>query len=352
MRRIYSFLIIILMVSALPVFAQKGTRIKSKIVSTDNTPLQGAIVSVVGTSSSVVSDENGAFELTTDLSKGTLRIVAGGFYTREYPLKSGVIPREIVLVPERFSDYAGTTQFPFYSERRDNRSAVNVSLDRRDMKNTLSADLAWQDEISGLQVIKKSGMPGEGAFFNLRGIHTLNADNAPLLVINGIPYLYNTDVSGVLNGYSRDALFGYNVNDIKSITALKGAEASLYGSLGSNGVILIETQQATSDNLNTRISFTGSYGVSMPQSGIPTLNASQYANYLQDVGMTRYSSAADLRADYPFLNPGVNSYSYLFDNDIDWTKEITRKAFVTDNIFRIEGGDEIAKYNIYNVSTR
>ena len=89
MRRIYSFLIIILMVSALPVFAQKGTRIKSKIVSTDNTPLQGAIVSVVGTSSSVVSDENGAFELTTDLSKGTLRIVAGGFYTREYPLKSG-----------------------------------------------------------------------------------------------------------------------------------------------------------------------------------------------------------------------------------------------------------------------
>ena len=71
MRRIYSFLIIILMVSALPVFAQKGTRIKSKIVSTDNTPLQGAIVSVVGTSSSVVSDENGAFELTTDLSKGT-----------------------------------------------------------------------------------------------------------------------------------------------------------------------------------------------------------------------------------------------------------------------------------------
>ena len=69
MRRIYSFLIIILMVSALPVFAQKGTRIKSKIVSTDNTPLQGAIVSVVGTSSSVVSDENGAFELTTDLSK-------------------------------------------------------------------------------------------------------------------------------------------------------------------------------------------------------------------------------------------------------------------------------------------
>ena len=53
-----------------------------------------------------------------------------------------------------------------------------------------------------------------------------------------------------------------------------------------------------------------------------------------------------MRNDYPFLNPGRNAYSYLFDNNIDWNKEITRSAFVTDNVFRIEGGDEIAKYNI------
>ena len=214
MRRIYSFLIILLMMSAIPAFAQKGGVIKSRIVSTDNTPLQGAIVSVVGTSSSAISDENGNFELTTDQRKGTLRIVANGYYTREYPLKKRVIPREIVLVPDNFSYYAGTTQYPFYSERRDTRSAINASLDRRDMKNSISADLAWQDGISGLQVVKKSGMPGEGAFFNLRGIHTLVADNAPLLVINGIPYFYNSDVSNVINGYSRDALFGYNANDI------------------------------------------------------------------------------------------------------------------------------------------
>lgn len=69
MRRIYSFLVIILLMSVIPVFAQKGTVIKSRIVSTDNTPLQGAIVSVVGTSSSVVSDEKGEFELSTDLKK-------------------------------------------------------------------------------------------------------------------------------------------------------------------------------------------------------------------------------------------------------------------------------------------
>ena len=345
MRRIYAFLLILLTTAALPAFAQDNT-IRAKITGIDNTPLQGAIVSVVGTAESVISDENGAFELKLPAGKGTLRIVAEGYYMREYPLKKSVIPARIVMVPENATDYAGTTQLPLYEERRDNRSAVNASLDRKDMKNYLSADLSWQDGVAGLQVVHKSGMPGEGAYFNLRGTHTFTAENTPLLVVNGIPFLFNSDVSSVINGYSRDALFGFNANDIKSITVLKGAEAAMYGSLASNGVILVETQQATSDNLNTRISFTGSYGASLSKRGLPFLDAMQYRNYLQDIGMTRYSSMADLQNDYPFLRSGDNAYSYLFCNNTDWTKEITRTAFVTDNVFRIEGGDEIAKYNI------
>ncbi|MCD7709767.1 MAG: TonB-dependent receptor plug domain-containing protein, partial [Porphyromonadaceae bacterium] len=346
MRKIYSLLIVLLLMGGVPVGAQqKGNVIKSRVVGTDQLPLEGAIVSIVGTSVSEISDENGEFEVVAESRKGTLRVVANGYYTREYPLRKNAVPKEIVLVPESFTDYAGTTQLPFYSERRDTRNAIDATLDHKDMKNTLSTDLAWQDGIAGLQVTQKSGMPGEGSYFNLRGIHSLVAENTPLLVINGIPYLFSSDVSSVINGYSRDALFGYNANDIKSITTLKGAEAAMYGSLGSNGVILIETQQATSDNLNTRVSFTGTYGVSMPKKSIPTLNASQYTNYLQDVGMTRYGSSGDLVNDYPFLSSETNMYSYLFDNDIDWNDEVTRTAFVTDNVFRIEGGDEIAKYN-------
>lgn len=346
MKRIYCFLVILLAIAVVPAFAQSGNKYRAKVVGADNAPLQGAIITVLGATGSAITDEEGNFELSVTGDKGTLRIVAEGFYTREYPLESRVIPKEIVMVPVSAVDYSGTSNLPFYEERRDNRSAINASLDHKDMKNYLSADLAWQDGIAGLQVMRKSGMPGEGAYFNLRGIHTLSADNAPLLVVNGIPYLYNSDVSNVVNAYSRDALFGFNANDIKSITALKGAEAAMYGSLGSNGVILIETQQATSDNLNTRISFTGNYGVNLRQKSLPFLNASQYRDYLQDIGMTRYGSMSNLQTDYPFLRAGENAYSYIFNNNTDWVSETTRPAFVTDNIFRIEGGDEIAKYNI------
>ena len=64
----------------------------------------------------------------------------------------------------------------------------------------------------------------------------------------------------MINGFSRDIFQAYNIQDIQNITVLKGAEASMYGSMGSNGVILIETDGATSDNLDTRSAFMGSMG--------------------------------------------------------------------------------------------
>ena len=120
----------------------------------------------------------------------------------------------------------------------------------------------------------------------------------------------------------------------------------MYGSLGSNGALLIETEQATSDNLETRISFSGQYGLSWPGRSLPVLNVSQVQNYLREIGMTRYDMITALYTDYPFLQNEENYYSYLFNNTTDWRGLVQNRAFITDNTFRVEGGDEIAKYNI------
>ena len=74
-----------------------------------------------------------------------------------------------------------------------------------------------------------------------RGIRSFVGSNAPLVVINGVPYLPDSRESQLINGFSRDIFQAYNIQDIQNITVLKGAEASMYGSMGSNGVILIET---------------------------------------------------------------------------------------------------------------
>lgn len=321
-------------------------KLTGKVLGTDGQPVEGAIISFSTGTASAVTDKNGIYSLDKPGNKCYMKIVATGFYSKEYPMNEKVIPKNIFMVPVTEVMYNGMVQLPDMSLFRQNKSTVIQGVEKKDMKKGFTIDLAIQDEIPGLRVVNKSGMPGEGSFMNLRGIHSIVAGNNPLIVINGIPYMGNDEVSKVISGYSRGQFFGYNTQDIKNVTVLKGAEASLYGSLGSNGVIHIETEQATSDNLETKISFTGQYGVSMPNRTIPVLGVSDFKTYMQDIGMTRYSMISSLHADYPFLQNTENYYSYLFNNNTNWIREVQSPSFVTDNVFRVEGGDEIAKYNI------
>ena len=326
-------------------------KLNSVVRGTDGMPVSGAIVSILGESTSVLTDENGAFTLETSADDALVSIQAEGYYAKSLPLR--LLQRKqqsptfhIVLTPESESLYNGRVETPYASLSREAKSALTVGIENKDFTSKLSLGAATRDQLSGLQVVEKSGMPGEGTYLNLRGIHSFVAENNPLIVINGVPYMGNQDVSGVVNAYSRDLLFGYSPRDIRSVTVLKGADAALYGSMGSNGVIMIETQQATSDNLDTRISFSGQYGFNLKPSAIPVMDATQYRNYLPDLGMTAYPTMASLTDDYPFLQNGPNMYSYLFNENTDWMNAIQRKGFMTENIFRVEGGDEIAKYNI------
>ena len=217
----------------------------------------------------------------------------------------------------------------------------------KDMEKSYDIDHAIKGKIPGLQVVGKSGMPGEGAYLNSGGIHSLYAANTPLIVVNGVPYMYDTKLSTAINGYSRSLFAALNINDIRSITLLTGSDAAKYGSLGSNGVLLIETEQATSDNLNTRISLCTQYGLHFKGRTVDVLDAGGYKNYLRSVGLSRYGQMGPLTTDYPFLQTSSDYPSaYIFNNNTDWQSEIYRPTLVTNNVFRVEGGDEIAKYNM------
>lgn len=344
MKKTRLYIIIIALCTILTASAQE-TIVKSTVKGTDGQPVSGAIVSVIGASNSAITDDNGEFTITTD--KGVmLSIKANGYYGIEVPAKLFKKAKSVTLIPSDEALYNGIVVTSTDEFARQYKPTTVNAVESKDFSEKLSVGGAIGNNVAGLQVIEKSGMPNEGAYMNVRGIHSFVAENNPLIVINGVPFLGNLDVSEVINGYSRDMLFGYDPKDIRSVTVLKGADAALWGSLGSNGVIMIETQQATSDNLDTRISFSGSYGFNFNQGTIPVLNSTQYKNYLQDIGMTRYSTMASLTADYPFLSNGSSVHSYLFNENTDWSDEINRTGFTTENLFRVEGGDEIAKYNI------
>jgi TonB-linked SusC/RagA family outer membrane protein len=319
--------------------------VEGVVLGPDKTPVVDAVVGFPG-SESVRTDNKRGFNVNNPKQATSLTVWASGYFEQAVPVK-GQDKLTIYLIPEDKLKYNQTTLLPYRKETGlpDNLTAKNVS--KKDvLPGSMSLDKALQGEVPGLLVTNKSGMTGEGAYFNLRGLRSLLADNAPLVVLNGIPLMPDKNESRLIGGYSRSIFQALNVYDIQDVTLLKGAETALYGSLGANGVLLIETDGAASDDLNTKISYYGQVGMNWNNKRLPMLNTKAYKSYLSDIGMTYYNDMEVFFANFPFLSDPDNNYAYLYNHNTDWQGTIQSNSLVTDHLFRVEGGDAIAKYDL------
>lgn len=311
-------------------------------------PVGEAVLTVPG-HGIVRTDAEGRFHIKNLKKWSTIRIQAQGYYQREL---------RVVGDQEGLDVYLTDLSKRQYNQTLLNGMAENTELAvttlgvqnvaKKDFAlGAVTLDKALQSQFTGLQVTQKSGMTGEGSHLALRGIRSLVAETNPLIVINGVPYMPDLHESGLIRGYSRSILQTMNPQDIANVTLLTGAEASAWGSLGSNGVLLIETDGAKSDDLNTRVSFLGSFGLNWQNNTLPLMNASQYKSYLSDIAMDYYGN--DMGAffsDFGFMASSSANMAHLYTFDTDWQDRILRRSTTQDYLFRVEGGDNIAKYDI------
>src|SRR5690606_23900487 len=268
----------------------------------------------------------------------TIRIWRPGYFESHIELLGRTI-FEVTQAGEGRANYVNIAEGVF-SERN---SHVLSDLDFR--SGAVDVEQVLTGEMAGLRVLNKSGMPSEGGLVNYRGVRSFDGDNTPLLVIDGVPVLSNMENSPIIGGYSRGLFAPFALNDIKKIRLLKGAETARYGSLGSNGVLLLET--SSSDDLETVVEFRGNYGIAHNYNTIPMLDGSNYKALLGNVGMTQYEDMGQLLTKFPFLRDDPSYYyTFLYNNETDWQDVIYRNAFVTDNHLRIKGGDAVAKYDL------
>ena len=331
-------------------WGQGGQKLTGKILSATNQPVEGAIGTVLNTMN-VITNKEGAFQFEVkDLSKaGEISVWAPGYFSVKQLIRerSNIV---ITLIPENQYKYNETMILPFRREGEmqleDYTAATNIA--KKDfMPGTTKIDRALTGQVAGLQVKRSSGMPGEGSYYNLRGIRTLTGDNAPLIVINGVPHMPDKTPSALIDGFTRDIFQFYHLQDIQNITILKGAEAAMYGSMGSNGVILIETDGTASNDLETRVSYYGSYGINWNDKRMPVMGLDDYKQYLADMGMTISKDPQNFYNNFPFMqNPNDPRYNYLYNNNTDWQDLIYKNTASTDHLFRVEGGDNIAKYDL------
>ena len=220
-------------------------------VSGEGVPFAGVFVK--GTTTGVSTDDEGRFSIDVVQGGAELLISSIGYVEQLFKAVPG---EELVvrLVPD--SQAIDETIVVAYGVQKKSSfvgSAAQVSGDKLSKMQSTNISKSLEGAVAGLQTSSSSGTPGSSASIIIRGLGSVSASQAPLLVVDGVPY------EGSLNSLP--------THDIESMTVLKDAAAnSMYGARGSNGVIIITTRRGTSDKI--RIEFDAKVGVN--SRGVPT----------------------------------------------------------------------------------
>lgn len=335
---------ILMIFAAMSVSAQETYNITGTVYNAvTKKPLSNVQVSSPDAKKSSITDSTGSFKLTLQKKNARISIINSDYFVQEIVLKKQqvlkvyLLPRNMTMQAEGYTSIDGRYETPY-------KAGTAVTVERKDLNiGVNSPDEGLHGKFAGLRVMSKGGVPGEGAALQLRGIRSMVGTNMPLIVIDGLPYLPSYDVSPTIKGFSKNIFMPVNMKEVTNITLLKGADAASYGSLGGNGILLIETEKAT--DLETKILFHTEEGISFLNKWIPLLNATQAKSYLGDIGENKYSNPEELVERLPFLKDDPNDKrNYMYANNTDWQKEIYKPAFLSENLLKIKGGDATAKY--------
>jgi TonB-linked SusC/RagA family outer membrane protein len=226
-------------------FAQKT--VTGVVSDSDGLPLPGATILVQGTTTGVTTDFDGNFSI--NVAEGqTLEFSFVGYETAAIAVGAGNVINVTLSLGTQLEEVI-VTSLGITREKRALGYAVS-EVDNTQIENRASGDVArvLSGKASGVQVTNQGGISGSGTSVVIRGLSTFSSSNQPLFVVDGVPFQSDTNAQGSFtsgnNGSSR--FLDLDPNNIESVNVLKGlAAATLYGSQGRNGVILITTKSGT-----------------------------------------------------------------------------------------------------------
>ncbi|MDI3320642.1 SusC/RagA family TonB-linked outer membrane protein [Pinibacter soli] len=225
-----------------------------------NLPLSGADIQIKGTTHEVVADNEGRFNFRTGQKFPYILIVSHvGYETQEVTVTSNTIE---IQLKETSKGLEEVVVVGYGTSKRKNLVGAVTKVNASELRDIPAGgfDAQLQGKAAGLQTTTTTGVPGESVTVRLRGATSINADNTPLYVIDGV-FVNSTSLQTVsTGGKSTSPIADINPADIESVEVLKDAEASaLYGSRGANGVIIVTTKRGNFSD-GTRINAQASHG--------------------------------------------------------------------------------------------
>ena len=348
-------ILLICIVSFGMVQAQTITLSGSVISATDNQPIPGVSVVVMGTTIGTTTSVDGLFSLDVPETSTTLMFSYVGMVTQAYEIDFSSPSNIDIVMEEDYLNLEEVIVTGYATRLKNSITGSTVQINNDEFKDipVASVDQTLQGKVAGLTISTSSGTPGSIQDIRIRGVGSITAGNEPLFVVDGVP-IVNMDMSGSTARSSLSALASLNSNDIETITVLKDASAtSAYGARGSNGVIVITTKKGRTGK--TQFNLSASYGFQNKASkGRDVLTGAQreklyldgiYNSYGVSEGFTR-DQAFQWALDNGF--GGAANYQAWHDAgspEGNWEEALKNaNAPVTNVNLSASGGDQLSSF--------
>ncbi|MFD1754558.1 SusC/RagA family TonB-linked outer membrane protein [Rufibacter sediminis] len=293
--------------------------------ASDNSGMPGVSVVVKGTTNGASTDANGNFSLEA-ANTDVLVVTFIGYVAQEVTVGD----RTTINVSLREdAQTLNEVVVTGYGElRASDVPSAQTTIGAKAIERTVNTTIeqAIQGRAPGVYVTQNTGAPGGGISVNIRGINSINGSNEPLYVIDGVQVQGATSTSGV------NPLASLNPSDIESMDILQGPSATaIYGSRGTNGVVLITTKRGKAGDLQINYSFLNS--VQTPPKELEVMNMREYAQMDNE-----YKALAGGAIREDFLDPSI------LGEGTNWQRELFDNAPMNKHQLSLSGGSENTRF--------
>ncbi|HEY5391171.1 MAG TPA: TonB-dependent receptor, partial [Hanamia sp.] len=330
--------------------AQTNSSISGKVTDENGKALPGVTITDKGSNTSTITIEDGTYSIPITSRKGTLVFSSVGYQSQEFSIGDKAIINVTLGISQRALQDVVVVGYGTQTKKDMTGSVAQLDASKFEERPISQIAQAMQGQMAGVQVRTTTGSPGAELQIKVRGTASVNSGTDPLYVIDGVPV---------------DNLGDINPADIASINVLKdAASTAIYGSRGTNGVVLITTKKGRSGK--TRFDFNAYYGMQQLANKMDLLSGPEWIDMyeqLQDSAYVKrglqsgltWSPTDPISIRQTNLN-AVQSATYIPDRRwplgqdsltyIDWQDEFYRNAPIANYQVAASGGSDKLVYRI------
>lgn len=305
--------------------------------SEDNEPLPGVNVLVKETTIGTITDIDGNFTLNVPGGNDVLIFSSVGFLKKEVPVE-GRSQIDVQLDPD-IQSLQEVVVVGYGTTKKSDLTGAVAAISNEDIvkRGTTSPIAALQGQVAGVNITANTGLPGSDFDINIRGVNSLTGGR-PLFVVDGV---------------MTDNINFLNPNDIERIDILKDASSTaIYGSRGSNGVVIVTTKSGAGMKGQTEFSYAGFVGIRSIANVPDFLNAEEGIIYTMNRDITKKLyrgeelTAPDGLFGFPAEGEAHDYWVTNLENEnyYDWMGELTKPSIQTNHFISASGGSDKVSY--------